>query len=273
MVQVTIGIPTLNGPDRLFRCLRSIGQHTSWGSCGDVKVLVVDDGSTEELLKTNKDMVHIASGLYPQMGLEMLMHNERRGIARGWNALTRHRGSEVVALMNDDIEVVDDWLDVLVYSVTKNGHAGMVGLNSYVGVTKASVPFPPPRVDYCEGRLLGGGSNGLVSSQGPLFAFRREMFDRVGGFDERYFCFYEEVDFGIALRQAGFHHYMADYPRVFHMGGATNSKPENLDAAKHMAESAEKFRQKWGATLGDLRAGFGPSPGCDEWNTQIKNWR
>ncbi len=199
-LRITIGIPTLNGPDLLARCLESVGACTRWAQWDNIKVLAVDDGSEEEQLKLTKDAIHRASTAYPAMGLELLVHGQRRGIAAGWNSLTRHRECDVVALLNNDVEVTDDWLDVLVYSLEHNPQLGMVGLNAYTGVTKrqvaeavAGVPTHSwrPDVDFCEAKLMDGDGS-LLTSCGYAFAFRRKDYDAIGGFDERYFCFYEE---------------------------------------------------------------------------------
>lgn len=274
--RVLVGIPTLNGPGRLSRCLSSIGASTNFAH-GNITVLVADDGSTPEALEQNKCVVHVAAtgaGMPQVPGVEMIYDHGRTGIARTWNRLVRHRpDAEVVVLVNDDIEVVPDWLEVLEYSLTQNPHAGMVGLNFYSGPPDRR-PVPPPRPDYVEARLMDGGG-GLVSSFGPIFGFRRSSWEQVGGFDERYFVFYEEVDFGVALARAGFVHYMASYPVVFHMGGATNSDPQNLDARRCLEESRGKFLEKWGKDLGALREEFAQRlgrPAPREWNQQIKVW-
>jgi len=270
-VKVLVGIPTLNGPARLRRCLESIAQWTNFNR--DVQVLVADDGSTPENLELNRRIVYeLEAGSL--RGLEMLHGHGRTGIARTWNRLVRHvPEAELVVLLNDDVEVVPDWLDVLRYSLIKNPRAGMIGLNFYSGPPSAR-PVPPPRPDYVEAKLQDGGG-GLVSSFGPIFGFRREVWAGVGGFDERYFVFYEEVDFGVTLGRRGYFHYMASYPIVFHMGGATNSEPQNLDAARCLAESREKFLSKWGKDLGALREEFlsrADRPVPREWNQQIKVW-
>lgn len=269
-----IGIPTLNGPERLGRCLAAIGAHTDLSS-GEIKVLVADDGSTPEALEQNKHVLHAACA-GPVPGVEMLFGHGRTGIARTWNRLVRHGPTAaypLVVLLNDDVEVVPDWLDVLRYSLAHNPQAGMIGLNFYSGPPD-NRPTPPAQPDYVEARLLDGGG-GLVSSFGPIFGFRREVWDLAQGFDERYFCFYEEVDFGVTLGRAGFVHYMASYPVVFHMGGATNSDPKNLDAARCLQDSKGKFLDKWGKDIGELREEFLRRPRAlppREWNQQIKVW-
>ena len=265
-MSVSIGIPTLNGPERLKRCLSSIEQHTHFG---EVTVLVCDDGSGESELEANKHLIH--ESRIP--GIEMLMNGKREGIATSWNKLVRHKRADVAVLINDDIEVVDHWLDVLAYSVEKNSVAGMIGLNSYVGVIKDQVS-KPLRIDYCESHLMFGNGT-LLASHGPVFAFRRDVYDLVGGFDERYFCFYEELDFGVSLHKKGLRHFMSSYPIVYHMGGATNSDPRNLIASEEMARSRQKFLDKWGKTPEELRDEIliEERPQLNEWHVQRNNWK
>lgn len=275
MTHVLVGIPTLNGSDRLDRCLKSIADCTDFHAFESVRVLICDDGSTEENVSLNKDVIQRNEKLRDIACLEMLVAGQRCGIAASWNKLVRHQAAnaaDAIAIINDDIEVVDDWLNVLAFSVLENRQAGMVGLNSYVGVVKQDVVAAgrmPLRIDYNEAQLLEGGGK-LLTSLGSCFAFRRDVYDAVGGFDERYRCFYEEVDFGLALRHSGYLHYMASYPIVFHMGGATTSEPKNLDAAAEMARSRQLFREKWGGTPEEFRKRYAREPVVREWNTQLK---
>lgn len=263
MTRVLIGIPTLNGPDRLDRVLASIRQHTD---LTDVTVLVSDDASTPNNLGHNKGMVHRHS-------VEMLMTEQRLGVSMQWNCLVRHVSDvEICVLLNDDVEVVDDWLDVLVFSLKENPDLGMVALRCETGIVKGDCP-PRPRVDYNEAHLLVGGGT-LVSSGGACFAFRRADWEAVGGFDERYFCFYEEVDFGVKLAtERNLFSAFASYPVVYHMGGATTS--QHADINDVLVRSREAFTQKWGTTLDALRRSLRERrrPDFLEWNSQWKYWR
>lgn len=279
---ITVGIPTLNGPALLERALKSIADCTKFD--GGVRVLVCDDGSEADKLQSNKDIVHTWASRIP--GLQMLMNNARCGIATSWNRLTRHYSdAQIIVLMNDDIEVVDYWLDVLAYSLRENPKAGMVGLNSYVSLIKQQYAkmFPSdalphermPLVDYREAHLMDGGGS-MLSAQGPIFAFRKEAFDLVGGFDERYFVYYEEVDFAVSLRRKGLYSFMASYPLCFHQGGATNSQEKNINASEHMARSGKLFAEKWGKSFSELREEFRNDyvrPALREWTSQIQNWK
>lgn len=281
--RILVGIPTLNGAERLWRCLYSIGETVDFHR-HDVRVLVADDGSTDEDLKQNFATVHRAATCCIP-GVEMLYGHGRTGIAKAWNRLVRHDPArDIVILLNDDVEVAPDWLDAMVYTLVENPTLGMVGFNTYCGVTKAQVAKErgePLRIDYSEARVMDGGG-ALLSSHGPAFGFRRAAYDEVDGFDERYYVFYEEMDFGVALCKRGYRHAMLSYPVLYHMGGATNSDPKNLDAVKHMAESKAKFHEKWGASLAELRQQFRFADDAAyprglsrwrEWCTQVKVWR
>lgn len=261
---VLIGIPTLNGWDRLSRCLRSIMINTPRSE--PFKVLVVDDFSTPENLKRNKDVVH-------EFGVEMITHDKRYGVARGWNDLTRHTKAEIVILMNDDVEVVPDWYEALVFSIRNNPHAGMVGLTAYQGVNSQNFS-PPPVKSYNEAKMQRG--IGMFSATGFLFGFEHRKFDEVQGFDDGFFLFYEEIDFGVRLAKKGWPSYMLSYPVVIHQGGATTSDTRNVpNTSGVMAESRERFKRKHGSIkavrdeLIEPRAGF-PKP--VEWNTMLKTW-
>lgn len=276
--RVLIGIPTVNRYDCLMRCLSSIAHHTPFGRF-DVKILVASDSDRSEDIALSKSAVH----QYRQVGgMELIYGQGRTGIAATWNRIVRTDTSkrDVVVLLNDDVEITDDWLDVLVYSVLENKQiVGAVSLNCYVSVTEAQVRehngYKPPRLDYNEARLLDGGGS-LLSTGGAAFAFRRENFDAVKGFDDRYFCFYEEIDFSVTLRRRfGLRAFMASYPVVYHMGGATNSLPENLDARAHMERSRKKFVEKWGEAPDAMRRRIIAENAQNkqslyEWNTQLK---
>lgn len=281
--RILIGVPTLNGPERLNRLLFSIRHATDWSKVGPVKILVCDDGSDEGPFLGNRAVCATYQDLVQVAGLEYIAHHARRGIAAGWNTLCRHGHAnwDIAVLLNDDVEVVRHWLEALVYSLDENPTIGMVGLNAYLSVTKGQVDTLHPgalehvrylQIDYHEAHLLHGNGR-LLASQGSAFGFRKDVYDQVGGFDERYFCFYEELDFGVSALQYDYVHAMLSYPIIYHMGGATNAVPTNLDARARMEQSRKAFEEKWGRTPEAIHASRPHrAPGFKEWNTQVANW-
>lgn len=264
MPNIAIGIPTLNGPDRLERCLRSIKKYTP--KRFDFQVTVSDDFSTEKNITYNK----VICNTY---GVPLLLADNRYGVSEQWNRLVRHNPSQLQILMNDDVEVVEHWLDALAYSIVENPHAGVIGLKAHQGVNSISWT-PPPPISYAEAVMERG--RGFLSSQGFLFGFMKDKWDAVGGFDTQFFAFYEEVDFGIRLFQQNWPSYMLSYPIVLHQGGATTSDQSNIDARRVLAESREKFKRKHQA-IWELRNQMDEMelhhswPPLRQWNTGLSS--
>lgn len=264
-MKILIGIPTLNGPDRLNRALRSVRKYTNM-NLGDVVVFVSDDASSPENLKLNIGTSH-------DYGVELLTSEHRLGVSQQWNRLVRHvPDADICVLLNDDVEVVEDWLDVLVFTLARNPDIGTVSLRCETGVTSENGQ-PRTRVDYNEARILHSGGS-LVSGGGAAFAFRRADWEAVGWFDDRYFCFYEEIDFGVSLATLlGRFNVAVSYPVVYHMGGATTGA--NMDASAVLLDSRKAFWEKWGRTMDQLRDHLRARtvPSFVEWDSKFKHWR
>ncbi len=82
---------------------------------------------------------------------------------------------------------------------------------------------------------------GVIS--GAVMAIRTDVFDRLGGFDERFFLYFEETDF---LRRAGEVWYVpASQCRHIYNQSAAGS----ADAARYYAESERKYLEKWSGAL------------------------
>lgn len=260
--EICIGVPTLNGPDRLARCIDAIMKHTPLAAM-KATVFVSDDCSFENNLEANKRICM-------NFGIEMLMAPRRLGVAAQWNRLSRHTDAPIVIIVCDDVEVVPDWLEVLAFTLKSNPHAGMVGLKAFEGVT--SMNFTPPQVHSYNESVMERGL-GMLSTTGFLFGFTRDKFDAIGGADENFFCFYEDIDFGARMLERGWPSYMLSYPIVMHQGGATTSDRRNMDARQVMIESREKFMAKHGS-IQRLRESL-VEPACPkpvQWNTMLKTW-
>jgi len=217
---VSILVLNLNGRQHLDRCLGSLEQVRH--SPGDVEVLLLDNGSTDD------SVGHVRSR-FPRVRVIELGRN--LGYARGMNrGALEHAGGEVLVFLNNDTEVEPDFLTPLVAPV-RDGRAAAAAAKI--------VSFDGGAIDFA-----AGGSNfhgiafqdGMGEADGPsfstgkptlfpcgaAFAIRRQLFAQVGGFDEDFFAYYEDVDLGWRLWILGHEVLFVPESRVRHHHSATS---------------------------------------------------
>jgi hypothetical protein len=80
---------------------------------------------------------------------------------------------------------------------------------------------------------------------GASMMVRRSVFDRIGGFDETYFLYYEETDFCLRARRAGVFTWYVPASRVMHIAGqstnVTNQKPALVRLPSYVFESRRRY--------------------------------
>ncbi len=187
----------------------------------DFELIIIDNGSTDGSF----DALNV-SGV---PDVTAIPANANLGFAMGNNkAAARARGTWLV-LLNPDAVAEPDWLDEIA-----------AGIARHPGVTM----FACTQIDSEDPRRLDGagdayfgfgipwrggfgrpidelpGEGTCFSPCGASAVFRRDVFLSHGGFDERMFCYCEDVDLGFRLRLAGHRCVFLDRARVAHTGSA-----------------------------------------------------
>lgn len=152
------------------------------------------------------------------------------GFAGGNNAAARLSSAPYLVLLNPDAFPEPDWLERLAAAADARPQAGMIGslqlddadpskLDGLGDVYHISgVPYrggcgAPAPADIPAGEVFGPCAAAAL--------YRREAFDAVDGFDERYFCYVEDVDLAFRLRLAGWRCFFEPAAVVRHVGSAT----------------------------------------------------
>jgi N-acetylglucosaminyl-diphospho-decaprenol L-rhamnosyltransferase len=78
---------------------------------------------------------------------------------------------------------------------------------------------------------------------GACLLVRREVFDTIGGFDEGYFMYFEDVDLGYRLNKAGYHNRYEPSATVTHAGGHT-AEPDSVQMIQAHHASARRFVER-----------------------------
>ncbi|MCF8216572.1 MAG: glycosyltransferase family 2 protein [Chlorobium sp.] len=219
---VTVIVLNWNGKDDLLRCLGSLDPLLS----EQLRVLVVDNGSSDGSSAAVRDR-------FP--GVELLALDRNFGYAGGNNAGFRHamkRRPEYVVFLNNDTVVAPDAVARLTAVLRDDPEAG-------IAVPEILYMDDPDRIWYAGGVVrLGLGlvrHEGIRKLHGPAYARRKETgyatgcciamrsldFERIGGFDERFGMYAEDVDLSLRVRKAGLTVVCEPAARVWHRVSAS----------------------------------------------------
>lgn len=218
---LTVGIATYDGRALLEIVLPSLREQ----SFRDFRVVVVDDASSD-------DTVAWLGEHWPEV--ELIVHPRNLGVTAALNSCLRAGRSELVALLNNDVELSPDCLAELVAAMAAHPLAG-------VACGKL--------LDYHRRELLdgagdvytwGGEANRrgqgqrdrgqydrpqeIFSACGAAAVYRRAALDAVGLFDERFFANYEDVDWCFRAQLAGWSCRYVPSAVAYHVGSATLGK-------------------------------------------------
>jgi GT2 family glycosyltransferase len=201
--RISVVIPNWNGRRWLPDCLHSLGEQT----CPPDEVIVVDNGSADGSLEYLRD---------EHPSVRALAQGRNTGFASAANRGIEAATGELVALINTDVVLSSDWLQRMTAALTAR-----VGPASAASAACKMLSLREPTVLYdagdilrrdgaCEQRGRFMPDVGAYDEPGEVFGacagaalYRRDAVLGVGGFDERYFAYLEDVDLALRLRLAG----------------------------------------------------------------------
>jgi N-acetylglucosaminyl-diphospho-decaprenol L-rhamnosyltransferase len=196
---VTVVVVNYNGGNYLRGCLASLARQTFT----DFETIVIDNASSDGSLS--------CIGEQPAR-TTILRQDSNLGFAGGNNVGARVGTGRWLALLNPDAEASPDWLAAMMRAVERRPTHRMVAC------LQISL-HEPDRLDGAGDCYLaygyawrGGFGHPLANAPaaGECFApcgaaalYPRDLFLEAGGFDERYFCYHEDVDIAFRLRHRG----------------------------------------------------------------------
>ena len=217
-MQVTVVVPNRNGRRWLAGLLATIREQTQ----APARTIVVDNASAD-------GSVGWLAREHPEVDVLRLVRNT--GFAGAANRGIAAARTEAVALVNSDVELAPDWLALTVAALRADpGRAAVAG--KLVSLADPSVIDDAGDVlrrdGVCEQRGRFGPDDGRFDEPGEIFSacagaavFRASAVRAVGGFDERFFLYLEDVDLGLRLRLAGWRCWYEPRAVARHAGGGS----------------------------------------------------
>ena len=217
MPRVTVIVVSYNAADELESCLRSVAALSEVRSDATfAQVIVSDNGSADD---------SVARARAAFRGVEIIENKANLGFAKACNIGARHATAPLLFFLNPDARAHDGLLENAVGYFDAHPDVAMAGaklLNDDGSLAESCGEFDTWWQAFLRSSAWGElpwfrkQSNGYALRQwdysterdvdlvvGAAMFIRREVFERLGGFDERFFLYHEEIDFAHRLRDAG----------------------------------------------------------------------
>ncbi len=192
------------------------------------RLIVVDNASAPDQRPEVADLPARAALLQQEANL---------GFAAGNNLAARSATTPYLVMLNPDAFPEPEWLAKLIQAAEQFPQAGAIG-STQISVHDAGkfdgvgdvmhASGIAYRAGYGRPRYTLGPIAETFSACGAAMLVRREAFEAVGGFDERYFCYFEDVDLGFRLRLAGWRVLQSPDAVVAHVGGGSTGAPSGF---------------------------------------------
>ena len=246
--KVVIVILNWNNYGDTIGCIYSVLQSTY----KDYEVIIVDNDSKDNSQKIlEKEFPH----------LKLIQTGKNLGYSGGNNRGIKHaleRGANLVWILNPDTIVAPDALEKMMQGISRTD-VGIVTPKIYYYDFPNTVCFVDGSMNLKTGYVgnihCGEVDNGqfneehyLRQAPGASLLIKKEVFEKVGFFDEKYFLFYEDIDFCVKARKAGFKILFVPGAKIWHKVGASVGK-NNPNNQYYMTRNRLYFVRKFNRPL------------------------
>ncbi|MFZ1153603.1 MAG: glycosyltransferase family 2 protein [Solirubrobacteraceae bacterium] len=225
MPRVSAAVLNYNGRELLEVIMPSLAAQDH----PDFEVVVVDNGSTDDSVAYLRE--HWPQARVVSPGADNI------GVAAALNLAVRSCRGELIALLNNDIELDPRWLSELVLALDRHPRASMVAckLMRYYErdvLDGAGNVFTRSATGWQRGQ--GERDLGQFELEEEVFAptagaalYRARALAEVGPFDESFWAYFEDVDWGLRAQIAGLRCWYAPAAVAYHMGSHTTKGDAN----------------------------------------------
>ena len=246
--KVSILIPNKDHTDDLEKCLHSIWSKTEWDN---YEVIVIENNSTDPAT-----FAYYEEARKRYEGLKVVTYPEKGFNFSGINNFGRKAASgDYLLLLNNDVEVRNgDWLTELLRQCAHPGGAAICGAMLYypdetlqhAGVVTGLGGYAGHSHKYKQ----AGGSGYLFRAAtvqdfsavtGACLLVKASVWDEVGGLDEKFAVAFNDVDFCLRVRDAGYRVAWTPYARLTHYESKSRGGDEK-DPAKAARFASEQQR-------------------------------
>lgn len=225
-----------NAGQQLRECLKSVAVARFYGF--EISRVVVVDNASTDVSADNLDDIDLP--------LVVIRNAQNRGFGVACNQGSKGSEADYLLFLNPDTRLFDDSLikPLVFMERPENQKIGIVGIQIVDEkgiVQRTCTRFPTPIRFFVKilglDRLFPGlfrshfmiewdhrNSRFVDHVMGAFFFVRRTLFEHLGGFDERFFVYFEDLDFSLRAYKAGWKSAFLSEPKVYHKGGGISEQ-------------------------------------------------
>src|SRR3989344_2123802 len=215
-----------NGAERTIKLLKSLAEQTD----KDFQTIVIDNASEET---DYFNLESITKGIFAKMPFVMLIRNEKNlGFSGGNNIGIKKAldppaggGADWALLLNNDTLVEPGFIASLKAKLSQS--SGIVGIPLNEGDHTAycgKIEWLKPTLTHSYLLLNDRHRKTVIYAIGGAVAIHKDVFSKVGFLDEKYFLYFEDADYSIRAKQAGFDISIAENLMIHHNVSSTTKK-------------------------------------------------
>jgi GT2 family glycosyltransferase len=259
MPPVAIVVVTWNGLAYTKTCIESILELTDYPA---FELIVVDNGSTDGTLEYLRSLEHV----------KLISNEVNLGFSKGANiGIAAASPDSDIVILNNDIKITDpQWLQKLAKAAHTRETIGIVGCRLVFpdGTLNHTAAYVRPFELFGENE--GGTEDDIGQATetkpveaviGAVMYIKRSAIDKLGGFDESYFSYFEDSDLCYRAAQAGFEVLYCGEVTLEHLGSAS-LKENRYDFDDVFQTSRAIFVERWKSYVIDERR-----PAVEWWST------
>jgi O-antigen biosynthesis protein len=270
--RVTLIIPTRDRAELLRACVESVLQRTRYP---DYELMVVDNQSTDP-----EALAYIGE-LRVREQVHVLDYDAPFNYSAINNWAVANSNGDVLCLLNNDIEVItEDWLTEMV------AHASRAD----IGAVGAMLYYPDDSIQHA-GVILGVGgvanhayvgqyrghaghgarakvAQNLSAVTGACLVVRKEVYLQVGGLDERLQVAFNDIDFCLRLREAGYRNVWTPFAELYHHESASRGGDTSPEKAERFLREVRHMERRWGNLLRNDPA-YNPNLSLEDLNSGL----
>ena len=261
---VSIVIVSWNGANDLARCFAALKKMPEPNS----EIIIVDNHSSDATAQVIRDFQSSQSNY---LTCHFIQNLENRGFATANNQGLKLARGEYVLLLNPDTEVFPDTLERMVNFFHLHPEAGLAGcrlLNSdgtlqpsvrrlpdfwsqFLMLLKLHHLVPGLRVfkNYLAADFDYSKTQLAEQVMGAFFMLPMSTLKTVGALDEKFFLWFEEVDYCQRVHQAGLKIYFVAEARCVHYGGQSFQQVRSLCKQMQFNSSRRRYFRKYGSRV------------------------